>query len=325
MNRRASIAALAALAAAGAGAQSTRIPRIVFVSNRDAAGAIPFTQRFMAGMEKLGYVENRNFVFDIRYANNDQAQIAPVVKAAVASRPDILIVTGLYAARQARDATVGSPIPVLVATGSDLVDAGIVGSYAHPGGNITGVSDLTDDSSVKRLELLREALPKATRVGLVTNPDFPATPKIEKAVGAAAKRLGVTLVPAIANDKGTLLAAIDSLAKERVDALFLGGDNNSVSHAEEAIARANALRIPVAYFWPGTAEMGALFSYQADVFGNFERIAWYADRILKGTKPGDLAIELPKRFELVVNRKAASALGISLPNAFVLRADRVID
>jgi ABC-type uncharacterized transport system substrate-binding protein len=325
MNRRAMIAALAALAAAGAHAQTASLPRIAFVSNRGATGATEFVQRFIAGMRQLGYVEGRTYVLDMRYANNDQAQIGPAIKAAVASHPDIVIVTGLYAAREARDATSTNSIPVIVATGSDLVDAGIVRSYAHPGGNITGVADLTDETSVKRLDLLREALPKATRIGFITNPDFPATPKIEKVVGAAAHRVGATLVAAHANDKGTLLAAIDSLAKQRVDALLLGGDNNSVSHAADAIGRATARRIPIAYFWPGTAEMGALFSYQADIYGNFERIAWYADRILKGTKPGDLPIELPKRYELVVNRKAATALGISLPNAFVLRADRVID
>ena len=216
-------------------------------------------------------------------------------------------------------------IPVIVATGSDLVDAGIVKSYARPGGNITGIADLTDEASVKRLELLKAALPKATRIALITNPQFPATPKIEKMLGAAAPGLGITLIPAQAADRSSLMAAIDSLAKSRPDALLVGGDNNTVSNASEVIARATALRIPVAYFWPGTAEMGALFSYQADVIGNFERAASYADRILKGAKPADMPIELPKRYELVVNRKAATELGISLPTAFVLRADRVID
>lgn len=323
MDRRAAILALGMLAAAAARAQTAPLPRIEFVSNRSLEDAAPFMQRFVAGMRALGYVENRNYVLDVRYADNQQARIAPAIKDAVASRPTILIVTGLYAARQARDAT--RSIPVIVATGSDLVDSGIVRSYAKPGGNITGVADLTDEASVKRLELLKAALPKATRIGLVTNPDFPATPKIEKALGAAASRLGVTLVTVRANDRSSLLAGLDSLGNARVDAVLFGGDNNTTSNAAEAIARATALRIPAAFFWPGTAEMGALFSYQADVHGNFERAASYADRILKGAKPGDLPIELPNRYELVVNRKAATALGITLDNAFVLRADRVID
>jgi putative ABC transport system substrate-binding protein len=326
MERRAALLALTAAALAlTARAQTAPLPRVAYVANRAPEDANPFQERFIAGMRALGYVENRNYVLEMRYANNDQAQIAPAIRDAVASRPTILIVTGLYAALQARDATRDVPIPVIVATGSDLVESGIVRSYAKPGGNITAVADLADEASVKRLELLKAALPKATRIGLVTNPDFPATPKIEKVVGAAASRLGVTLVTVRANDKGSLLAALDSLGKARVDAVLFGGDNNTVVNAPDAIARATALRIPVAYFWPGSAEMGALFSYQADVFGNFERAASYVDRILKGAKPGDLPIELPKRHELIVNRKAAGALGVALPPEFVVRADRVID
>ena len=308
MERRAALLALMVAALAVTARAQPAPPRIAFVSNRTPEDFAPFMQRFVAGMRQLGYVENVNYVLEVRYANNEQTQIAPAIKDAVASRPAILMVTGLYAARQARDAT--RTIPVIVATGSDLVDSGIVRSYAKPGGNITGVADLADEASVKRLELLKAALPKATRIGLVTNPDFPATPKVEKALGAAAPRLGVTLVTVRANDRKSLLAALDSLGTAHVDAVLFGGDNNTTSNAAEAIGRATLLRLPVAFYWPGTAEMGALFSYQADVHGNFERTAWYADRILKGAKPGDLPIELPKRYELVVNRKAATALGI---------------
>ena len=317
------IAAVAALAAVGAHAQTASLPRVAFVSNRDGASASPFMQRFIAGMERLGYVENRNYVLDMRYADNEQARIAPAVTEAVASRPSVLVVTGLYAARQARDAT--RTVPVVVATGSDLVEAGIVQNYSRPGGNITGVADLTDETSVKRLELVREALPKARTVGVVTNPDFPATPKIERLLADAAPSLGFAIVLRRAKDRASLLSAIDSLAAAHVDVVLVGGDNNAVSHFAAAIARATDQRMPIVYFWPTTAEAGAVFSYQADVLGNFERAASYVVRILKGAKPGDLPIELPNRYELVVNRKAATALGIALPTAFVLRADRVID
>jgi putative tryptophan/tyrosine transport system substrate-binding protein len=326
MNRRAMILALAAFATATrarAQTPSTSLPRIVSVSNRDPEGARPFIERFVKGMQQLGYVEGRNYVLDRRYAMNDQSRIAPAIREAVASRPDILLITGLFAARQARDAT--TTIPIVVATGSDLVDAGIVRSYARPGGNVTGIADLTDETSVKRLELLKAALPKAARIALITNPDFPATPKIEKMLREVAPRLGITLIPLQATDRASLISAIDSMARTRPDALLVGGDNNTVFHANEVIARATSLRIPVAYFWPGTAEMGALFSYQADVMSNFELAASYVDRILKGAKPGDLPIDLPKQYELVVNRKAAADLGIAIPATFLLRADRIID
>lgn len=275
------------------------------------------------GMQQLGYVEKRTYLLDVRYANGEPSRIPAMIQESVASRPDVLVVTGLFAARLARDAT--TTVPIIVATGSDLVDAGIVRSYARPGGNITGIADLTDETSVKRLELLKSALPKASRVALLTNPDFPATPKIEKLVGAAAQTLGITLTAIHATDRASLVAAVDSLAKSRPDALLVGGDNNTVANARELIERATTLRIPVAYFWPGTAEMGAIFSYHADILDNFRRAASYADRILKGARLGDLPVELPTRYELVVNRKAATDLGITIPNLLLLRADRILE
>jgi putative ABC transport system substrate-binding protein len=326
MNRRATLLALAALAAHGmTRAQTTPAPmrRVAFLSNRSVDDADPYRRRFVDGMRQRGYLENRDYVLEMRYADNEQSKIAPAIREAVASRPDVMVVAGLYAAREARDAT--KTIPVVVATGSDLVDAGIVASYARPGGNITGVADQTDEAAVKRLELLKAALPRAERIGVVVNPDFPASPKVVKALENAARRLALALVMVHAKDRASLLAALDTLAKARVDAVLVAGDNNATANAADAIAHAATLRLPIAYFWPGTAEMGALFSYQADVLGNFERAAWYVDRILKGAKPGDLPVDLPKGYELVVNRKAAAELGITLPGAFLQRADRVVD
>jgi putative ABC transport system substrate-binding protein len=326
MNRRATLLALAALAAHGsARAQAPPAPmrRVAFLSNRSVDDADPYRRRFVDGMRQRGYLENRDYVLEMRYADNEQSKIAPAIREAVASRPDVMVVAGLYAAREARDAT--KTIPVVVATGSDLVDAGIVASYARPGGNITGVADQTDEAAVKRLELLKAALPRAERIGVVVNPDFPASPKVVKALENAARRLALALVMVHAKDRASLLAALDTLAKARVDAVLVAGDNNATANAADAIAHAATLRLPIAYFWPGTAEMGALFSYQADVLGNFERAAWYVDRILKGAKPGDLPVDLPKGYELVVNRKAAAELGITLPGAFLQRADRVVD
>jgi putative ABC transport system substrate-binding protein len=328
MKRRGVIFGLLALGAAftmRASAQSAAapIPRIVVISGGDEAGSRPFLESFVQGMKQLGYVEKTTYLLNVRYADRENSRLPSLIMESVGSRPDILVVAGLIAARLARDAT--TTVPIVVATSSDLVDAGVVQSYARPGGNLTGISDLADESAVKRLELLKGALPKASRVALLTNPDFPATPKIEKLVGAAAQALGITMTPIRATDRASLMSAVDSLAKSRPDALFVGGDSNAVQNARELIERATVLRIPVAHFWPGTAEMGALFSYQADIRDNYRRAASYAVRILKGAKPGDLPIELPTRYELVVNRKAAKDFGITLPNHFLLRADRVIE
>jgi putative ABC transport system substrate-binding protein len=191
---------------------------------------------------------------------------------------------------------------------------------------VTGVSDLADQTTVKRLELLKAALPHAKRVVLITNPNFPATPRIEARVLAAAPGIGVSVSPIHARDRASLKAAIESLASSPPDALLIGGDALFVVHAQELIGTAASLRIPVAHYWPQTAErFGAILSHQVDVGENYERAASYVDRILKGAKPGDLPIHQPVRYELVVNAKAARMLGIALPPSFLLRADRVVE
>jgi len=214
-------------------------------------------------------------------------------------------------------------VPIVVATSSDLVDAGIVQSLARPGGNVTGISDLTDEVTVKRLGLVREALPHASRVVLLVNPEFPATAKIEASVQAAAPSFRLKVTSLSAKDRASLEKALDSLERSPPDAL-IATEALAVQLRSELIKRATALRVPVVHFWPGTAEEGALLSYQADVHDNFRRAAGYVDRILKGAKPGDLAIYQSARYELVVNAKVARALGLTLPPSFLARADRVI-
>lgn len=299
------------------------LPRVVFITAGDEAGSQPFRDSFRKGMRELGQKEDSSFRLEFRYANRDPTRVSGLIRDAVAGRPAVLVVSGLLAARHARDAT--STVPVVVTTSSDLVDAGVVNSYAHPGGNITGLNDLSDQLAVKRLELLKEMMPKLSRVALLLNPEFPATPKIERQVRAAAGKLGIDLIRRDAKDPASLPAAIGALAEFRPDALLLGGDALFVVRAQELINRASAIRIPVVHYWPGTAEMGALFSHQADISYNYQRTAYYVDRILKGAKPGDLAIEQPIRYELVVNKRVATELGLTIPPALLLQADRVIE
>ena len=306
-----------------AGAQpSVKLPRVVMVNGGNEGLSRPFVESFLDGMREAGQIDGRTYVLQMRYGGGDPARTAMLIREAVAEGPDVLVVTGLTAARNARNAT--STIPVVITTSSDLVDAGIVASLARPGGNVTGVSDLADETSVKRLELLKAAMPKASRVALLNNPDFPATPKIESKVEGAAASLGVAVTRLHATDRASLLTAIDSLARARPDALLIGGDAIFVNNSRELIERASALRVPVVHYWPGTAEQGALISHQADIRDNFHRAAGYVDRILKGAKPGDLSIYQPTRYTLVVNEKVARELGIALPQAFLLRADQVI-
>jgi putative ABC transport system substrate-binding protein len=274
-------------------------------------------------MRQAGHVEGRTYRLQVRLGGGEPARSAQHVKQAIAERPDVLVVAGLIDARLARDST--STVPVVVATSGDLLDAGVVPSLARPGGNITGISDLADEATVKRLELIKAALPTATRVALLTNPNFPATPKIESRVEAAAPSLGITITRIHAADRLALAGAMDRLRVARADALLVGGDSLLTANRGEVIERAAKLRIPVVYYWPGTAEQGALMSLQPDVVDNFRRAAGYVDKILKGARPGELPIQQPTRYELVVNAKIAKTLGLTLPQAFLLRADRVID
>jgi putative ABC transport system substrate-binding protein len=260
---------------------------------------------------------------EVQYAHREPARSVALIREALASRPDVLVVAGLTNARRARDAT--KTVPVVVATASDLVDAGVVASFARPGGNITGITDLADELAVKRLELLKELMPRLSRLALLNNPDFPALAKIESRVRAAAGPLGITVLPVYARDRASLALALDSLKKLRPGALLIGGDALFATNAQQVIERATALRVPVAHFWPGTAEMGALFSHQADIHKNYERAAYYVNRILKGTHPSDLPIEQPMRYEVVLNRKVAMAFGITIPPMVLVRVDRVIE
>lgn len=295
-------------------------PRVVmFLPNEQDTR--PFKEGFLDGMRQAEQIEGRTVQFDVLYSHGDPVRMRTLIRESVAQSPAVLVVAGLTAARDARDATM--TVPVVVATSSDLADAGIVKSLARPGGNITGISDLTDEATIKRLELLKAALPNASRVALLVNPEFPATPKIEARVQVAAPTLRFDITWLYAKDRASLAQALDSLEKSPPDALFVT-EAVAVQHAAELIKRATILRVPVVHFWPGTAEQGALFSYQADIVDNFRRAAGYVDKILKGAKPGDLAIYQPTRYELVVNAKVARALGLTLPQTFLVRADRVI-
>lgn len=328
MNRRELIRRLLAIgivAATPARAETavSPLPRVVIVATGDEAFFRPFRDRFLLGMRELGHVEGRTFRLEVQYAHGEPARSVTLIREAVASRADVLVVSGLTNARRAREAT--KIVPVVVATSSDLVDAGIVASFARPGGNITGITDLADEIAVKRLDLAKELIPRLSRVALLNNPEFPGAAKIESRVRTAAGTRGITVLPLYAHDRASLALAVDALEKLRPGALLVGGDALFTTNAQQIIERATALRVPVAYYWPGTAEMGALFSYQADIHKNYERAAYYVERILKGTRPSDLPIEQPARYELVLNRKAAMTFGITIPSSMILRADRVIE
>ena len=180
---------------AGSQTAASPLPRVVIISGGDEAFFRPFGDRFLHGMRELGHAEGRTFRLEVQYAHGEPARSVTLIREAVAGRPDVLVVAGLTNARRAREAT--KTVPVVVVTSSDLVDAGIVASFARPGGNITGITDPADEAAVKRLEILKDLIPKHSRVALLNNPEFPGTAKIESRVRAAAGTLGITILPTV--------------------------------------------------------------------------------------------------------------------------------
>jgi putative ABC transport system substrate-binding protein len=323
MDRRVALGFIASIGVMASGpmpAQGPGLPRVVFLLWGSEAQGGTFVDSFRVALREAGHVEGRTLVLDVRFNPSDPGRLEKVMRDAVGEKPDVLVVAGLAAARKARELT--TTIPVVVATASDLVDAGVVASYARPGGNVTGVSDLTDESATKRLELVRGILPAAKRVALLTNPSFPATPKIERRVAEAARSLGIAIVSLHATDPVSLAAAVESMAGAPPDALLVGGD--PLFNAGDFIARATAMRIPVVHYWPGMAEKGALISYEVDIHDNFRRAAGYLDRVLRGAKPADLPIHRPTRYTLKLNVDTARTLGIDVPESFRLRVDAIV-
>jgi putative ABC transport system substrate-binding protein len=319
MRRRSVVAALLGLAATPAFAQPTTSPRIgvlMFSPLTEAAKA-----RFRAGLRKFGYVEGTSATVVWRSAEGRADRTAALAAELVQQRVDVIVAEFTPSVRAARGAT--TTIPIVMAPAGDPVATGLVASLARPGGNVTGVNNIATGLSGKRLELLREAIPRLARVGLLIHGSDPLDREFVDETRAAATAAGVALDVASVPRPADLDQVLAGMAKARVGAVVVPG-NLPLPYRETAAA---ALRhkLPTISLFESFPDAGGLMSYgpsQADIQ---ERAAGYVDRILRGAKPGDLPVESPTRFELVVNLATAKALGIAVPRALALRADRVIE
>lgn len=297
--------------------------RIAFINVGPAAQNATNVAGFRAGMAELGYVEGRNLTIDFRWADGKPEELPRLVAEALAARPGLVVSTGGPVTARAIKAS-GTMLPVVFITGNAVAE-GLVGNLARPGGNFTGISTLASQLEAKRLELLRQLLPSAKRVAMVWNPAAPDRENIIRDVEQAGSRLGLTLLSFKARSKAELEAAFPEIAAARADALFVTADP-VLGFERQAIAEfAGRQRLPGIYFWREFAEIGGLASYGTNLAAVYRRTAMYVDRILKGSAPGDLPIEQPTTFELVVNLKTARSLGIVVPEAVRLRADSVIE
>lgn len=277
---------------------------------------------FKKELNGLGYVEGKNLVLDFRFAEGKIALLPGLAAELVALKPDVIVASTTNAALAAKQAT--EIIPIVFTFVSDPVGAGIVSSLARPGGNITGVTDFGVELAAKTVEMIRAVAPQVSRAAVLVseNPSHPAQLKVMQ---DAAKSAGFTLVPTMASKPDDLEQAFASLPQKNVGALIVLGGAPHASQREEIATLAIKHRTPTIFLTRPYVDAGGLLSYGASIQDSYIVPAIYVDKILKGAKPGDLPIVQPTKFELVINLKTAKALGITIPQSLLLRADQVIE
>jgi putative ABC transport system substrate-binding protein len=273
------------------------------------------------GLREFGYVEGRNILIEFRWAEGKMDRLPDLAAELVRLKVDIIVTHGVLGARAATHAT--ATIPIVCASAADLVVAGIVTSLARPGGNITGSILFSPEVAAKQLELLREALPRAKRIGVLLNPGNPANALQLEAMEPAAKELKIDLQQFEARGSSEFNAAFSAMAKARVDSIIILGVTLVIASVKEIADLALKQRLP-SIGPKDFVNAGGLMAYDINRSEQWRRAAYFVDRIFKGAKPGDLPIERPTKFEMVVNIKTAKALGITFPQSILVRADKVI-
>jgi putative ABC transport system substrate-binding protein len=277
---------------------------------------------FLQGLRELGYVEGQNIVIERRYSEGRFERLPALAAELVGLRVDLILATATPGAVAAKQAT--STIPIVMTHHSDPVGTGLVASLAKPGGNITGLSLLSPEIAVKRLDLLKQVVPKISRVAVLSNPANQSHPLTLKEIEVAARSLKVRLQVLEAQEPMDLAGAFSAAERESAGALIVLADAMFFGHRTLIAERAAKGRLPMIGVERGYATAGGLLAYGADLRENFRRAALYVDKILKGAKPADLPVEQPMRFELVINLKTAKTLGLTIPQSVLFRADQVI-
>ena len=278
---------------------------------------------FFDQMRELGWIEGQNIVYDRVYAGDQMAMLPRLAAELVARKPELIYAPPTPATVAAKQAT--QTIPIVFGAVTDPVGSGLVTSLARPGGNVTGISGVFGSLALKRVELLREMLPGMKRIGLLGDSTDPSSKLDQQALAPLAASLGLTVILALAANPPEFEAAVSKLAADRVEAIIVAGSSPIIFNMRlPLIELANQRRVPVVGSNPQYADSGALFNYGASLNDRLRRSADLVDKILKGAKPADIPVEQPTKFELVINLKAAKALGITIPQSILLRADEVI-
>jgi putative ABC transport system substrate-binding protein len=299
------------------------MPVIGFLSSLSPGPSAPFTAAFLQGLSETGYVDGNNVAIEYRWAEENYDRLPALAADLVGHKVDVIVtVGGGGVALAAKNAT--STIPI-VFSGGDPVALGLVASFARPGGNLTGFSILTGELSPKRLALLSELVPQAKVIALLVNPNSPIAKRIIGDVQEAARAKGVQLSVLNASTEGEIAAAFAALVQLQAGALVVGNDPFFNNRREHLVALASRHAVPAIYEWREFAVAGGLISYGTSLTSVYRQHGGYTGKILKGAKPADLPVQQPTTFELVVNLKTAAALGLTVPQSLLARADEVIE
>ena len=302
--------------------QSTKVPQIGFLSLGSVASMASRVNAFQNGLREHGYVEDRNIHVEYRYADGDQNRLRQFAAELVSLKVDAVVTGGSLATRPAMQAT--STIPVIMAYDANPVESGVVTSLARPGGNITGLTSLTHDLSGKRLELIKEAVPKLSRVAVFVNPSEPSLASSLKEFEAVAKVLGVTVYPFEIRSAEDIDKGFQAATNIRAGALMAISDPITFTNRKRVADLAIKNRLPSIHGQIQFIDAGALMVYGPDESDMYRRAVKFVDKILKGAKPADLPVEQPMKFEFIINLKTAKQIELTIPPNVLARADKVI-
>lgn len=303
--------------------QPAKIPRIGFLGNSTATMEANLIGPLRDGLRELGYEEGRNVIIEFRWADGKYDQFPALVAELLAAKVDVIITAGTPATLAIKKAT--STVPLVFIAVGDPVGTGVVPNLGRPGGNITGLSSIAPDLEGKRLELLREVVPKLSHVAFFLNPANAFHTASMRQARVAAQSLGIKLQPMEVNKSEQLDGAFASIVKEKPDALLILADRIFLHNRKRMMEFAIQQRLPSVNAYRELVEAGGLISYGPSYEDMHRRAAVYVDKILKGTKPADLPIEQPTKFTLLINLKTAKTLGLTVPPTLVARADELIE
>jgi putative tryptophan/tyrosine transport system substrate-binding protein len=318
------VVVLLALGVIAEAQQPKKVPRIGYLAPGDAAGDSIRSEAIRLALRERGYIEGQNIAFEYRYGEGMRERFPELAAELVHLKVDIILVTGGYPVmRAAKNATKMIPI-VMVGSGLDPVEAGLVESLARPGGNVTGLASLTGELGGKRLELFKEAVPRLARVAVIYDPGVPNHVLELKEVQTAARPLGLTVRSWEVRAADGFEKVFAALSKERPDGFYVPSGPLMTTNRNRIVGFALKSRLPSMWGNREFVDSGGLMSYGADQADSYRRVAYYVDRILKGAKPADLPVEQPTKFEFIINLKTAKQIDLTIPPEVLARANRLI-